>query len=291
MEIGREDLPGLWRFWEIQESEVTFTQEKLGKGGVGTVMRGLWQGQVDVAVKSVEFKDGSYSYKEFNQEARVWYNMTSRRLLPLYGIITTGTEWRFLSPFMENGDAMSHLAKFQDATERHKMTLSLLRDIAEGMEYLHSRNVVHADLKPEQILVDRNGRAVVTDFGFSKVGRSKQQEPVPSTIIPAASSTTTSARRPIITFPDTTGVTFTVTGGRWGTPKYMSPERLLGKGTTTNDDVYAFGITILALWTLAPVYPQFKASLTQEEQDALWENICNGELRPHPASAPDPAHM
>ncbi|KXS16902.1 hypothetical protein M427DRAFT_154064 [Gonapodya prolifera JEL478] len=58
MEIDREELPGQWKRWEVQESEVQRTDEKLGGGGVGTVVRGIWQGQIDVAVKTVRFREG-----------------------------------------------------------------------------------------------------------------------------------------------------------------------------------------------------------------------------------------
>ncbi|KXS16950.1 kinase-like protein [Gonapodya prolifera JEL478] len=283
METDREELPGYWTLWEVKESDVLITEETLGGGGIGTVVRGLWQGQIDVAVKTVRFVEG-YSEKEFNREARIWYNMSSPRVLPLFGIVTKGSDWRFLSPIMENGGAKTYLRQFPPGPQRNEKALSLLRDIAEGMEYLHGRKVVHADLKPEQVLVNKHGRGVVTDFGFSKLDRGNALlSHVP------LSTNDTSTRLPALLCGQSD---FTVTGARMGTPKYMSPERLLGEGTTTKDDVYAFGITIFALWMLDErLFPELNAGMSLDEQSAFWDQICDGILRPLRQTDPTPEGM
>ncbi|KXS16901.1 hypothetical protein M427DRAFT_54943, partial [Gonapodya prolifera JEL478] len=79
-------------------------------------------------------------------------------------------------------------------------------------------------------------RGVVTDFGFSKMDRG-MLEPADSAV----------NLTPLIQTLDPQRDNITVTGSRSGTAKYMSPQRLLGEGTTTKDDVYAFGITILSV--------------------------------------------
>ncbi|KAJ3336760.1 hypothetical protein HDU93_002184 [Gonapodya sp. JEL0774] len=93
-----------------------------------------------------------------------------------------------------------------------------LLDIARGLEYLHSVGIVHADLSPDNVLVDRRKHAVLTDFGTSKV-------------LSAATSE--------------------ATGGRVGKARYMSPERLRGEGTTKADDIYAFAMVIYSVRSMA----------------------------------------
>ncbi|KAJ3334713.1 hypothetical protein HDU93_007381, partial [Gonapodya sp. JEL0774] len=205
-------LAKLPELWEIKEADVFFSvTDVLGGGGYGTVYRGKWLKDIDVAVKVVSFAKG-YDMKYFDDEATTWYNLTSEHVLPLYGIVRRGNMFAFVSPILEYGSVPNYLRRFsQDETVRRKEVLWLLLDIARGLEYLHSLDIVHANVSPDYALVDRRKHAVLTDFGTSK-------------FLSAA--------------------TFDATGGRVGKVRYMSPERMRGEGTTTADDVYAFGMVI-----------------------------------------------
>ena len=79
--------------------------------------------------------------------------------------------------------------------------------LCEALHHLHSRNICHRDIKPENVLINSDGYIVLVDFGFSKIVLDK---------------------------------TFTTCGS----PEYMAPEMLLGKGHTLSVDHYALGVLI-----------------------------------------------
>ncbi|KAJ7080687.1 kinase-like domain-containing protein [Mycena epipterygia] len=96
----------------------------------------------------------------------------------------------------------------------------ILRDISRGLEYLHSREICHGDLKGVNVLVDPSERALLCDFGLARVkadvtSRSNQQG----------------------------------TNGVMGSRNWMAPELLVGSGVRPPSDVYAFGMTIYELYT------------------------------------------
>ena len=97
-----------------------------------------------------------------------------------------------------------------------EQTLSLVRQVAEGLDYAHRNQVIHRDLKPANILVTEDGRAKITDFGIAKV--LAQQ-----------------------------GVARTV--GIMGTPSYMSPEQVKGGEIDARTDIFSFGIMIFTMLT------------------------------------------
>ncbi|KXN92090.1 Serine/threonine-protein kinase sepA [Leucoagaricus sp. SymC.cos] len=67
-------------------------------------------------------------------------------------------------PWMDNGDLSNYLKEFPGSPR-----IALIHDIVSGLEYLHNQNIVHGDLKPTNVLVSNQGRAILTDFGISHV--------------------------------------------------------------------------------------------------------------------------
>merc|ERR1712174_28873 len=96
------------------------------------------------------------------------------------------------------------------------LLLPILRDIAQGLRFLHAANpqVIHGDLKAANVLVDRKFRAKVADFGLS-------------------------SKRGL---------------GCTGTPLWMAPELLRGESNTTSSDVYAFGISLYEIYSRKDPY-------------------------------------
>ncbi|KXS17814.1 kinase-like protein, partial [Gonapodya prolifera JEL478] len=103
--------------------------------------------------------------------------MTSPYILPLYGVLPIMGRRFFMSPLMPNGDAMSYLGQGTSFEDRHAKAIKLLHGFACAVEYLHDMGIIHADLKPAQLLVDGHGECKLTDFGFAKVVDRSTPEP------------------------------------------------------------------------------------------------------------------
>lgn len=101
------------------------------------------------------------------REVNIWHRLDHLRVVPLrgYSIDFDGTPC-LVSPWFENGDVLTYLKKHPFADRRR-----LVRQVAEGLIYLHSQDVVHGDLKGGNVLVDSSGDAALCDFGLAKLMR------------------------------------------------------------------------------------------------------------------------
>ena len=105
--------------------------------------------------------------------------------------------------------------------------ITLFDDLTQALAAAHVAGVIHRDLKPANIMIRKaTGRAVVTDFGLSRLGRPHEQ-PTGSA---SASAPTAAVENPL-----------TVEGELMGTPQYMAPEQLIGRDVGAPADLYALG--------------------------------------------------
>ncbi len=93
--------------------------------------------------------------------------------------------------------------------------LRIARDVARALEYVHSKKIVHRDIKPDNVHIDASGKVKLMDFGIARAE----------------------------------GLSLTRAGFALGTPYYMAPELVLGQLTTDQVDIYAFGILLFELLT------------------------------------------
>lgn len=143
------------------------------EGGFGLVVRGTY-GKHTVCVKAVRV----YQKPDNNQklwaraqaaEFTLWAHLSHQNIVPFYGLYLPENQGSIprvciVSPWMQNGDLKHYLS-----VSRDKSRILLLSDVASGLEYLHKSNVVHADLKANNVLVSNTGRAMITDFGISRI--------------------------------------------------------------------------------------------------------------------------
>ncbi|KAJ6579471.1 kinase-like domain-containing protein, partial [Mycena vulgaris] len=136
-------------------------------GGFSDVYQALYKGET-VALKAIRtFHRGSILRRlrsKLCQEAHIWKHLSHPNILPLIGVDRDSCSpfIGFVSPWMEHGNALQYL-KNQGTANVNK----LLFDIAEGVNYLHSSNIVHGDLRGSNVLIDEQSRACLTDFGLS----------------------------------------------------------------------------------------------------------------------------
>ncbi|KAJ6577986.1 kinase-like domain-containing protein [Mycena capillaripes] len=109
-------------------------------------------------------------YKELAREVLIWKELSHPNVLPLLGIDLTARKPSccLVSPWMKNGNVMAFLERYPNWYP-YSNKISLVRDIANGLEYLHDLDppVVHGDIKGANILINDDGRACLADFGLA----------------------------------------------------------------------------------------------------------------------------
>ncbi|KAK9675948.1 hypothetical protein RND81_11G043500 [Saponaria officinalis] len=211
-------VQGLTRytFLEVRTMTNGFGKE-IGKGGFGVVFHGrLLDGSREVAVKMLHESDAPM---QFSNEIDVFGKISHKNLVSLLGYCEDGTRLALIYEYMDNRDLRALLSENAGSlswTDR----LNIAIDTAEGLHYLHKHctvRIVHRDVKPANILLNRSLQAKVADFGFSK-------------IFPEKDVTTLKTR--VVSSPGYTAPEYSTTG-------------LLNEKV----DVYSFGVVLLELIT------------------------------------------
>ncbi|KAG2035121.1 kinase-like domain-containing protein [Suillus americanus] len=149
----------------------------VASGGIGDVYKCIWDcgaSSDEVAVKSPRFpilsdRDLVRINKNMDREVRIWTALKHRYVLPLHGTVEHFGPFRALvSPWMPNGTLNAYLIH---AGETLSMIdrLRLLKQITEGLQYLHYHNVIHGDLTNTNVLVAADGSPRLVDYGISNI--------------------------------------------------------------------------------------------------------------------------
>lgn len=195
---------------------------KIGQGGFGIVYRGRLTDGTDVAIKRAR-KDafGAQLTAEFQREVDMLASVEHLHLVKLIGYLEEGNERIVVEEYVPNGNLRQHLNCELGLVLGLSSRLQIAIDIAHALTYLHhyaGRPIIHRDVKASNILLTKNLRAKVADFGFSRTG------PLDS----VATHVSTQVR---------------------GTAGYLDPEYLKTYKLTQKSDVYSFGIVLLELVT------------------------------------------
>lgn len=192
----------------------------LGQGGMATVYKG-YQPDVDryVAVKVLPphpARDPGF-VERFKLEARTVARLQHPHIVPLYDYGTEANDIFYLvTAFIDGGSLNERIHQYEGVPGFE--TADLLRQIAPALDYAHRSGVIHRDIKPDNILLDREGNALLADFGIVKL-------------------------------VEGTTATLTATGGLLGTPAYMSPEQAQGLPLDPRSDIYSLGIVVFEMLT------------------------------------------
>ncbi|XP_044463604.1 uncharacterized protein LOC123194465 [Mangifera indica] len=242
----------------IKNSDLEELQE-LGSGTFGTVYHGKWRG-TDVAIKRIN--DRCFAGKPSEQERMIddFWNEASKladlhhpNVVAFYGVVLDGPgrSVATVTEYMVNGSLRNALQKNERNLDKRKRLL-IAMDVAFGMEYLHGKNIVHFDLKSDNLLVNLRDphRPIckVGDLGLSKV---KCQT--------------------------------LISGGVRGTLPWMAPELLNGSSSLVSEkvDVFSFGIVMWELLTGEEPYADL-------HYGAIIGGIVSNTLRPPVPESCDP---
>ncbi|KAE8992354.1 hypothetical protein PR001_g20963 [Phytophthora rubi] len=149
--------------WFIPSREVRKDQEPFTAGSFGKVYKGWWL-STRVVVETVTVANEKES-RTFHREARIWQKARHPNIVPFFGACDEGSTYFFVCEEAKNGKLLDYL--YHAREEGRSLVWRKLLDAALGLHFLHERHIVHSDLKCNQILVSKDGVAMLTDFGLS----------------------------------------------------------------------------------------------------------------------------
>ena len=199
-------------------------ERELGRGGMATVVLARERHpNRQVAIKVLEpGVTERLGHERFLREIDLLSSLTNPHIVPIYAAGEAGDMLYYVMPYVKGETLRARLRR--EGALPLPTALRIAAEIAEALEHAHRNNVVHRDVKPENILL-HDGYALVTDFGVAKA-------------ISAAG-------------PDQ----ITETGIAVGTPAYMSPEQASGKSEIDGrTDIYALGCVLFEMLTGAPPF-------------------------------------
>ena len=190
-------------------------ENEVGRGGMAVVYRATdlrLNRPVAVKVLPPDLAFNPDVRMRFIREAQTAAQLSHPNIVPIYSVDDKGGENLvfFVMAFVE-GESLGVRLKREGAWPIAQ-SVRVLRDIADALAYAHARGVVHRDIKPDNILIDRaSGRPMVTDFGIARAAAAETR--------------------------------LTVTGVAVGTPAYMSPEQALGEREIDGrSDLYSLAV-------------------------------------------------
>ena len=231
----------------------------LGRGGMGAVYRGVdtrLDRAVAIKVLPIENTDHPVTLARFEQEAKAMASLDHPHTVKVFDFGTTAEGHVYI--VMEYVDGRDLRALRQSGELSLAQALELISQVCAALHYAHERGIVHRDVKPANILVTRDGRAKVADFGVARIVQAEGGR--------------------------IAGEAFTETGNVVGTPDYMAPEQRTGQKVDRRADLYALGVMLYEFLTGALPRGSWPLPSETVAVDARLDEIVLRALQEKPAA-------
>jgi len=198
----------------------------LGRGGMGAVYRCKHRTlQIEVALKIMSFSAATEEERNglvqrFFREAHAAARIRHENVVSVLDVDSTSEGLHYMLMEIVDGSSVKKLVESGPLDPREAARLT--RDTAKALSAAHALGIVHRDVKPENILLTKDRRVKISDFGIASVGQDTGSEEGPK---------------------------LTQTGQVVGTPHYMSPEQVNGDAVDGRADIYSLGATLYHLLT------------------------------------------
>ncbi|MCI0709074.1 MAG: protein kinase [Chloroflexi bacterium] len=206
----------------VDEVKGYYLRDLIGTGGFGEVYR-AYQPTLDrnVAIKVILPKhsnDASF-IRRFRSEAQIIAHLEHLHIVPLYDYWRDPSGAYLVMRLLEGGSLRHRLV------DEHKLTLveimQVMNQIGSALASAHKENIIHQDIKPENILFDRDGNAFLTDFGIAKSPFNEESDNIAES---------------------------------FGSPAYVSPEIAGRRQSVIQSDIYSLGILLFELLAGRPPF-------------------------------------
>ncbi len=188
----------------------------LGEGGMASVYRG-YQPNLDreVAIKVLPpaYAADPGFVERFKLEARAMARLAHPHIVTIHDAGEELGRLYIVMAYVPGGTLKQRMGQPMDV----RSVVPVIKDVASALSYAHERGIVHRDVKPVNVLIDNDGRAILSDFGIVKIMSASEG--------------------------------LTRVGAGVGTPEYMSPEQCRGGAVDTRADIYALGVMVYEMLT------------------------------------------
>ena len=192
---------------------------EIGKGAMGTVYRATDPSlSRTVAIKTINMSEDPAEMAEyearFYQEARAAGGLNHTNIVTVYDIGNSGNIAYMAMELLAGRELKDLMAGGKKLPV--EQAVDIAAQVAEGLAYAHEHGIVHRDIKPANIMIVRDGKAKITDFGIARMRQTELK---------------------------------TQTGIRLGSPRYMSPEQVVGKRAEPRSDIFSLGVILYEMLT------------------------------------------
>ena len=210
--LAMEDDPQLFTKLQAELGTDFVLERELGRGGMAVVYLGRdahlnRKVAVKVLPPELTYGGGGSMIERFKREAQTAAKLDHPNIIPVFRVSTGGTLFWYVMKYLD-GEALNDILEREGQLPIER-AVDIVTQVAGALDYAHQNQVVHRDVKPANVLVDKRGWCTVTDFGIAKALDAN---------------------------------TLTASGSIIGTPYYMSPEQCKGKKVGPAADQYSLAV-------------------------------------------------